>query len=908
MKKSTLTLLVLLVSTFAWSQIVTTIPTIITDDYTGTIEVVFDATKGTAGLKDFTGNVYAHTGVFTETSPSTWAHAPVWGDNAAKYKLTSLGANKWKLLITPNMAGYYGLNAGEKVTKLCFVFRSEDKTKEGKDTGGADIFVPLYKAGLNVTFTNPTANQTVAVGSVVDFSVASSVAANLNLLINNTSVKTANSATTLSYSHTFSTANDYTVVASATVGATTVYDTVKISVPLPVTVEPRPAGVKNGINYIDNSTVTLVLYAPGKSNVFVIGEFNDWAQLNEYQMKKDGDYWWITLSGLTPGKMYAYQYFVDGSIKISDPYTELVLDPWNDKWINEHYNIYPGLKAYPEGKTEGLVATFQTAKPAYNWEVPNFSTPKRENMVIYELLLRDFTVERSLEAAIAKLDYLKTLGITAVELMPIQEFDGNNSWGYNPNHYFAPDKAYGSPEMYKKFIDECHKRGMAVILDIVLNHATGIHPYAKLWWNSTKTSTQNPFFNVDAPHPYSVFHDFNHTYAGTKEMFKRMVQYWITEYKVDGYRLDLTKGFTQTSSSEATASNYDQSRIDNIAEYYNAAKAVKSDVMFILEHFCADNEEMQLAYKGMYLWRNVNNAYSQSAMGYQSSSDFSRMNAGPRNWVGYAESHDEERNFYKAKAFGLGNLMTDSLARVARVPLNIAFTTLIPGPKMIWQFGEMGYDYSIDSNGGRVDAKPSAWSYLNIAHRKAAYDASSKIISLRRLYPDAFTTGAFLLQVAEADWNAGRRIALTHADLNMVVLGNFRTDAGISANPSFQKTGTWYELLSGETLNVTNTSMAIDIPAGGLKIYTDRKIIFNTAVDELEINADCEVYPTTTEGRLFIATDSELKAVKIYDLQGALQMQLSNKKEIDIDQLNNGLYLMEVTTNKAKSVHKIIKK
>ncbi len=903
-------MLVLLVSTFVWGQIVTTTPTIITDDYTGTIEVVFDATKGTAGLKDFTGNVYAHTGVFTETSPSTWAHAPVWGDNAAKYKLTSLGANKWKLLITPNMADYYGLNAGEKVTKLCFVFRSEDKTKEGKDTGGADIFVPVYKAGLNVTFTNPTANQTVAVGSVVDFSVASSVAANLNLLINNTSVKTASSATTLSYSHTFSTANDYTVVASATVGALTVYDTVKISVPLPVTVEPRPAGVKNGINYIDNSTVTLVLYAPGKSNVFVIGEFNEWAQLNEYQMKKDGDYWWITLSGLTPGKMYAYQYFVDGSIKISDPYTELVLDPWNDKWINEHYTIYPGLKAYPEGKTEGLVATFQTAKPAYNWEVPNFSTPKRENMVIYELLLRDFTVERSLEAAIAKLDYLKTLGITAVELMPIQEFDGNNSWGYNPNHYFAPDKAYGSPEMYKKFIDECHKRGMAVILDIVLNHATGIHPYAKLWWNSStsKTSTQNPYFNVDAPHPYSVFHDFNHTYAGTKDMFKRMVQYWITEYKVDGYRLDLTKGFTQTSSSEATASNYDQSRIDNIAEYYNAAKAVKSDVMFILEHFCADNEEMQLAYKGMYLWRNVNNAYSQAAMGYQSSSDFSRMNAGPRNWVGYAESHDEERNFYKAKAFGLGNLMTDSLARVARVPLNIAFTTLIPGPKMIWQFGEMGYDYSIDSNGGRVDAKPSAWSYLNLAHRKAAYDASSKVISLRRLYPDAFTTGSFSLQVAEADWNAGRRIALTHADLNMVALGNFRTDAGISANPSFQKTGTWYELLSGETLNVTNTSMAIDIPAGGLKIYTDRKIIFNTAVDELEINADCEVYPTTTEGRLFIATDSELKAVKIYDLQGALQMQLSNKKEIDIDQLNNGLYLMEVTTNKAKSVHKIIKK
>ena len=236
------------------------------------------------------------------------------------------------------------------------------------------------------------------------------------------------------------------------------------------------------------------------------------------------------------------------------------------------------------------------------------------------------------------------------------------------------------------------------------------------------------------------------------------MQYWINEYKIDGYRLDLTKGFTQKSSTEATASNYDESRINILTDYYNAAKAAKSDVMFILEHFCSASEETELANRGMYLWREVNNAYSQAAMGYQSDSDFGGMNSLPRRWVGFAESHDEERNFFKAKTYGIGTVKTDSVYRISRVPLNIAFTTLVPGPKMIWQFGEMGYDYSIDSNGGRVDAKPSAWSYLNLAHRKAAYDASSKVISLRRLYPDAFTTGSFSLQVAEADWNAGRRI------------------------------------------------------------------------------------------------------------------------------------------------------
>ena len=506
----------------------------------------------------------------------------------------------------------------------------------------------------------------------MNLQIGSSTASNINLLINGTIVTTASAATTtLNYSYTFSSAIDYTLIAQATSGSSTVTDTIYVCVPAPVTNLARPAGVKDGINYIDNTSATLVMYTPGKSNVFLLGEFNNWIQKNAYQLNKDGDYWWYTLKELIPGKVYGFQYLVDGKLKVSDPYTEMVLDPWNDQWINQYYSIFPNMKAYPTGKTDGLVATFQTAKTTYNWEVPDFSMPTHENMVIYELLLRDFTREKSLEAAIARLDYLTTLGITAIELMPIQEFDGNNSWGYNPNHYFAPDKAYGTPEMYKKFIDECHKRGIAVILDMVFNQASGLCPFAMLYWDAinNRPAANNPWMNPVAPHPYSVYNDFNHSYTGTKEYFKRVLQFWLTEYKVDGFRLDLAKGFTQTQSSELTASNYDQSRIDNLSTYYNAAKAVKNDVMFILELFTNNDEETVLANKGMYMWRNVNNAYSQAAMGYQSSSDFSGMITNPKNWVGYAESHDEERNFFKTKTYGAGNLIADSVARVERVPL-----------------------------------------------------------------------------------------------------------------------------------------------------------------------------------------------------------------------------------------------
>ncbi|HOL30020.1 MAG TPA: Por secretion system protein, partial [Paludibacteraceae bacterium] len=151
MKKILFTFSLLLCYLLSWGQIITTNPTFITKDYPGEIEIIYDATQGTAGLKDYTGDVYAHTGVITSssTSPSDWKHAPVWGDNSPKYKLTSLGNNKWKLLITPNMAGYYNLSPGEVVRKLAFVFRNSTGTLQGKDIGGADIFVTVYESNFN---------------------------------------------------------------------------------------------------------------------------------------------------------------------------------------------------------------------------------------------------------------------------------------------------------------------------------------------------------------------------------------------------------------------------------------------------------------------------------------------------------------------------------------------------------------------------------------------------------------------------------------------------------------------------------------------------------------------------------------------------------------------------------------
>ena len=106
--------------------------------------------------------------------------------------------------------------------------------------------------------------------------------------------------------------------------------------------------------------------------------------------------------------------------------------------------------------------------PAYNWQNTNFTAPENKNLLIYELLVRDFVQKRNYQTLIDTLGYLDKLGINAIELMPPGEFENNESWGYNPSFHMALDKYYGTPEKFKEFVDSCHGRGIAVIVDMVL--------------------------------------------------------------------------------------------------------------------------------------------------------------------------------------------------------------------------------------------------------------------------------------------------------------------------------------------------------------------------------------------------------------------------------------------------------
>ena len=164
------------------------------------------------------------------------------------------------------------------------------------------------------------------------------------------------------------------------------------------------------------------------------------------------------------------------------------------------------------------------------------------------------------------------------------------------------------------------------------------------------------------------------------------------------------------------------------------------------------------------------------------------------------ESHDEERVAYKQTAFG--NLKDAPLTtRMKQLETNAAFFLTVPGPKMIWQFGELGYDYSImykyDGTMGtekNTDAKPVKWDYLTDQYRKGLYDTYSTLLKLRNDNPDLFSDNAFKdWKVGVSDWDKGRYLRLESTTKKLVVVGNFKNEQ-INTSVYFGNTGDWYEL------------------------------------------------------------------------------------------------------------------
>ncbi len=852
------------------------------------VVITFDATQGGGGLAGYTGNVFAHTGVNIE-GVGNWQYViGNWGNDSNQPQLTSLGNDLYELEISPSIREFYNVPAGAVITGLAFVFRSEGDS--GPQT--EDLFLDVVQPGLVVTLTSPAGMQPIyELNETVVIAGTSNNAVSMSLYLNDELVTTTTEASlTYNWFATDFGRFDVRLVAEDEEGETaeaTTYFYVRGTVP----VAPLPEGLISGANYIDDQTVTLVLHDPPalKEFVFVIGDFNDWELDESYLMNRtpDGFHYWITFTDLTPNTEYAYQYYIDGEIRLADPYTHKVLDPWNDHWI-DNFN-YPNLKPYPTGKTSGIVSVLHPARPEYQWQVTDFAPPAPEDMVIYELLIRDFVDTRAIKTVLDSLDYLQNLGVNVIELMPINEFEGNNSWGYNPSFYFATDKAYGTINDYKEFIDECHSRGIAVVIDMVLNHSFGQSPLVHMYSteNFWEPSADNPWYNVECPHePWCWGADFDHLSPYTQEFVDRVNEFWLTEFKVDGFRFDFTKGFTNVQTG-GQGWDYDAVRVGLLKRMADHIWSVNPNTYVILEHFTDNVEEKELADYGMMIWGNLHYNYQEAAMGWIDNSNFQWVSHQARGYndpllVGYMESHDEERMIYKNISFGNSNNPQYNIKNLEtalrRAELAATFFLTIPGPKMIWQFGELGYDYSINycphngqiSDDCRTDPKPVRWDYYDDWRRKRLHDVYSLLGNLKTS-EDVFRTEDFTLDLG----GNVKRIHLNHPDNKVTIIGNFGIEEWTTV-PNFQQTGTWYEYFSDQTLNVSNTTDAISLQPGEYRLYST--VAFPAHGLPLSANEslpgqarEAKVYPNpSAEGFWFeVPVNSAGKVtLEIFNLQG----------------------------------------
>lgn len=898
---------------------------------TQNVTIYFNAVGTPLEGQAATANLYAHTGVYVD-NVKKWVNAPTWGTNTDKYKLVNEGTNLWSLYIGDIREYYEITNPAQTVTSLCFVFRTA-----GKDIQTADLFLPVYEDGFQIDLTSDaTGNVIAGETGYVNFNVYVTEAADITLTVNNTTIGSATNAQSLQQSYTFTSPGEYTVKATATNSSSGTVSTEQIFNYIGTSPQVDYPGGTPKMGPVTNSdgSVTFCLGAQEKHHVVIMGSWNNYeydaSQVMNYQDTENGRYFWVTIPNLNPSTMYVYYFVIDGGqYYVADPCAQLILDKNNDNTNIRNRFATQGrpLPNFPTAQLNGLTnfaSLYWGNISNYDWQVENFEIPDHNNLIIYELLFRDFTGTEGASSgngtvalALEKIDYLKELGVNAIELLPIMEFNGNQSWGYNPNFYMAVDKYYGTPKDYKQFIDACHQNGMAVILDIVFNQCQD-HP-----WYTMYPTNKNPYYNQVAPHAYSVLNDWNQGNPQLQEHFRDILQYWLTEYKVDGFRFDLVKGLgtneSYANSGDAATNAYNASRVAEMLSLQAAMQEVNPNAIFINENLAGATEEKEMSntsyqlYSNMQInWANFNEAACQFAMGYKSGSALTGMYAPSTNSypfgsrVSYLESHDEERMAYKQTKWGETGVKGNTAVSMQRLGSTAAQMLMLPGPHMIWQFQELGNDQTTkdSNNGNNTGNKKVNWALLDEPNHRGLYDNYCQLISIRMENPEMFNASTQVAtKLTAVNWETGRSISLKNSGNELYTFINPNiSGAPLVMSWTFdQNTNDAYQMLSWSYNSEPSFDAAagtVTIPANcyvviGSKSLTPAKVE-NIQRDEEPVN---ELWAHGGYGEVIV--DHAANGATIYSLDGKIIGRVSESGRV---KANSGMYIVRGAKKSVKVI------
>lgn len=550
-------------------------------------------------------------------------------------------------------------------------------------------------------------------------------------------------------------------------------------------VESIPPGTAWGTTDNHDGTVTFALHAPGKRFVSLTGDFNNWNPYVDMMNYSPDGTWWLTRP-ISNGTSL-YQYVIEGRRFLADPYSRDV--EWKDEQGNEGYQPWDAH------------SVLRVGGPEFAWTATNFTRPPLDQLVIYELHIDDMVPGGGFTGLVSKLDYIKDLGFNAIEPLPWTEFASDHSWGYNPSFHFAPESSYGTPDELKHLIDEAHKRGLAVIMDAVLNHMDRSAPLFQLYGHDYDAS---PFFRQFSGENWG-FPDMDQRSRATKRYMQDVITYWLQEYRLDGIRYDATRFVEWSGYNDWGASWFAFVGHQVDPQSYQIAEHIPFDADFI------NSTEMDTTWGDYFHW-NMRHMIEDAHLDRNQLADLmipSRIGfTSALQRIAYTESHDEERVMNK-----LQERKYPPAERRRRAELAYAFTLIAPGPAMIYAGQEIGEDTR-----KRVGSNPIQWKKIGgvFNHENRALQQSAKALTRLRTTHSALRDDWVHIHentpdnvvVMDRTGNAG----------SVLLAGNFgRVSQRVTI--SLPHDGPWRSVLEGRAIHTRGNEGALTLAPGEVAVF-----------------------------------------------------------------------------------------
>ncbi len=525
------------------------------------------------------------------------------------------------------------------------------------------------------------------------------------------------------------------------------------------------------------------VWAPNVNSANVAGQFNNWSPTQAAMVAEPGGWWSLDLRGANAGQEYKFV-FKKGTNTFwkNDPYGRQIVNSIGNNVILNH--------------------------GAFNWTNGAFSTPSWNEMVIYEMHIGTFNDSPgggpgTFQSAIARLDSLQDLGVNAIHVMPVQEFPGDFSWGYNGSHQFAVETAYGGPTNFKAFINAANQRGIAVFLDVVHNH---YGPNDLDLWRYDSWSTNNGggiyFYNDSRAN--TPWGDTRPDYGRpeVRQFIRDNQMEWANEYRVSGFRWDSTVNMRRTNLGD----NPDGWGL--LQTLNNDLDATQPWKLNIAEDLQSDSWITRPTSQGGAgfdtQWSNyVHTMRSQITPSTDSSRNMftvrdlitENFNGNPFQRIIYTESHDENANGKQRVTSTIDSASPAGYFAQKRSTLGAAVTLTAPGIPMLFQGQEILED------GWFTDTDPVDWS-------KATTHAG-----IRQLYKDLITlrrnrngtsAGLTAANVNVHHINDGAKVIAFHrwknggANDDVIVIANFKNQTWSGYRVGLPRTGSWRVLFNSD--------------------------------------------------------------------------------------------------------------